>query len=284
MAKRWGLYFLTAISLCSCGLFNKGNFSSIKFDSSVPEDQKELLMGDLEFINNLQFSNVSQDDLNKINISELSSDSLGRFIVDRVKYIVGQDFDADNQKTILAYNFNYSPYLFASFSSPFDRVVTVMTNSGSALYLDGKKNNTIYSIVVAEDNIPITTTRVGIIKIGEGLFNSSRTKNFSEDSVAKKLIRLGTLFHESRHSDGNGSNAGFPHTKCTSGDFAGYYACESNTNGPYNLEAMLLKHFYQSCYNCSESELSAIQISASDAASRLQYGATQKDPSPEYLK
>ena len=166
----------------------------------------------------------------------------------------------------------------------FDRVVTVMTNTGSAIYLDGKKNNTLYSLKVADDTMVVSTTRVGIIKIGEGLFSSSRTSGFSQDSIAKKLIRLATLFHESRHSDGNGSNAGFPHSKCSSGDFAGYYACESNTNGPYNLESMLLKHFYRSCYNCSESELSAIQISASDAASRLQYGATVKDPTPEYVR
>lgn len=284
MARRWGLYFVTIFFLCSCGLFNKNSFHSIKFDSSVPDEQKDLLISDMQFIESLQLSNVTQEDLNKINLREISPDSLTRFLLDRVKYIVGQDFDADSQKSVLANNYYYSPSVVSSVDSMFDRVVTVMTNTGSAVYLDGKKNNTLYSLKVADETMVVSTTRVGIIKIGEGLFSSSRTSGFSQDSIAKRLIRLGTLFHESRHSDGNGSNAGFPHSKCSSGDFAGYYACESNTNGPYNLESMLLKHFYRSCYNCSESELSAIQISASDAASRLQYGATVKDPTPEYIR
>ncbi len=284
MIKHWSVLFITAVSLSSCGLFNKDGNYGVTFDSTVSDTQKELLTGDLQLINSLSFSGVTYDDLDRIDLPELSSESLGNFLRLRVKYIVGEGFDASAQRTIISSYFNYSPSSFSAFSSPFDRVVTVMTNTGSAVYLDGKKSSILYSLNVADQKILVNTTRVGVIKIGEGLFNSSKLSSSSSDSIAKRLLRLGTLFHEARHSDGNGSNAGFPHTKCTSGDFVGYYACESNTNGPYNLEAMILKHFYRSCYNCSESELSAIQLSAADAASRLTYGAIKRDAQPEVAR
>lgn len=284
MMKRWGSYFLIAVSLCSCGLFNKSEYSGIKFDSSVPDNQKQLLIGDLQTIDSLTFSDVTQDDLNKIGLASLSADSLTQFLLARVKYIVGEGYDSSKQKIVVSNNFYYYPTKWASTDAFFDRVVTVMSNTGGAVYLSGKENNTLYSLKVDGDEVLVNSPRVGVIKIGAGLFSNSRSKSFPSDSLATRLIRLGTLFHESRHSDGNGSNAAFPHAQCTSGDFSGHYACEANLNGPYNLEAMLLNHFYRSCYGCSESELSAIQVSAADAASRLQYGARFKDPQPEYVK
>jgi hypothetical protein len=283
MIGRWGLLFLAAVSLSSCGLFKKNN-SWVAFDSSVSDNQKDLLQGDLQLVGSLNFANVTYEDLDRIDLPDLSGNSLAGFLQARVKFIVGEGFDASSQRNVVANYYNYSPSLMNEFSSAFDRVVTVMTNTGSAVYLDGKQSNTLYSINIADQNLIVASPRVGIIKIGEGLFSNSRVNSISPDSLGRRLLRLGTLFHESRHSDGNGSNAGFPHTKCNSGDFAGYYACESNTNGPYNVEAMILKHFYEICYNCSESELSALQISAADAASRLVYGARKRDSQPEYVR
>lgn len=283
MFRRWGLLLLAAVSLSSCGLFKKNN-SWVAFDSSVSDNQKDLLQGDLQLVSSLNFVNVTYEDLDTIDLPELSGNSLAAFLHNRVKFIVGEGFDASSQRNVVSNYYNYSPSLMNELSSPFDRVVTVMTNTGSAVYLDGKDSNVLYSIRVADQSLLVNTPRVGIIKIGEGLFSNSRVNNISPDSLGRRLLRLGTLFHESRHSDGNGSNAGFPHTKCTSGDFAGYYACESNTNGPYNVEAMILRHFYEVCNNCSESELSALQISAADAASRLVYGAVKRDPQPEFVR
>lgn len=284
MFKRWGILIGSVFLLSSCGLFNKDGVYDITFDSSVPDEQKELLTGDLELIENLNFSSVSSDDLDKIDLPELSSDSLGNFLQERIRYIVGESYNADSKRTVVSSYFSYNPSVFASFSTPFDKIVTVMTNTGSSVYLAGKKSNVLYSLSVADETILINTTRVGIIKIGEGLFNSTKLKNSSSSSLARRLLRLSTLFHEARHSDGNGSNAGFPHTKCNYGEFSGYYACESNTNGPYNLEAMLLRHFYRACSNCTETELSALQLAASDAASRLVYGAVKRDPQPEFVR
>jgi len=284
MFIRLGILALTLVSLSSCGLFKKDGIYGINFDSSVPDEQKELLTGDLQLVGSLNFSGVTSEDLDRIDLPDLSGSSLGSFLQHRVRYIVGESYDADSKKTVVSSYFSYNPSKFASFASPFDRIVTVMTNSGSAVYLDGKQSSTLYSLNVAEENILVNTTRVGIIKIGEGLFNTTKLKNSSVDSLPRRFLRLATMFHEARHSDGNGTNAGFPHSKCNSGDFAGYYACESNTNGPYNLESMLLKHFYRACYNCSETELSALQIAASDAASRLIYGAVKRDPQPEFVR
>lgn len=284
MIKRFALLFIAVLLLSSCGLFKKSSPSGIVYDSSVSNEYQSLLERDFELVGGLSFQNVTRDDLDRIDLPQITGGDLSVFLRRRVRYIVGENFETDSQTLTLADNFRYSPFLFTASGFDASRIVTVMSNSGSAVYRAGKQANTLYALKIGNEELRVNTPRVGVIKIGEGLFSNSRTSGFGADSLASRLLRLGTLFHESRHSDGNGDNAGFPHTKCPSGEFKDRYACESNTNGPYNLEAMLLKHFYQNCINCTETELSAIQISAADAASRLLPNAVKPNASPEFVK
>ncbi len=284
MMKRFALLFIAVLLLSSCGLFKKSSPSGIVYDSSVSNEYQSLLERDFELVGGLTLQNVTRDDLDRIDLPQITGGDLSVFLRRRVRYIVGETFETDSQTLTLADNFRYSPFLFTASGFDASRIVTVMSNSGSAVYRAGKQANTLYALKIANQELTVNTPRVGVIKIGEGLFSNSRTSGFGADSLASRLLRLGTLFHESRHSDGNGDNAGFPHTKCPSGEFQDRYACESNTNGPYNLEAMLLKHFYRNCINCSETELSAIQISAADAASRLLPNAVKRNSSPEFVK
>jgi hypothetical protein len=285
MSKHWGLFFVAVLALCSCGKKNSTTLG-ITFDSSVPDDQKNLLQGDLALVEGLNFLNVSYEDLSRIGLNDMSAPALASFISQRTKMIVGESFDYSSQANIVAANYPYNPVLLADSRLADSNVVTVMSNIGASLFLAGQQSNYLLSVNVCGESVTVNSPRVGILKIGAGLFNNSKTQNLPIDSLGSRLVRLGTLFHESRHSDGNGSNAAFPHAQCPSGDFAGYYACEANLNGPYNLQAMMLTHFYQVCaqQGCSQNELSALQLAAADAASRLLPGAVQSDPTPEAIR
>lgn len=260
------------------------NGPQVTFDSTVASDQRQLLRDDLAYLGTLGFSTSSYDELSKLGVSNLSNTTLVKFISDRIKYIVGESYDLTTNGSTTISSGGYSPTLFTEFGSEFSKVVTVMVNTGSAAYRDGKKNKKLYTLYIDGQSVEVKSPRVGIIQIGVGLFTANRVKTSDLTAKVNRLMRLGTLFHESRHDDGNGTNVGFPHKLCDSGEFKGYYACENNLNGPYSIEAILMKRFYESCYNCSETELAGLQAAAADAASRLSTNPVMPDATPEQIQ
>lgn len=285
---------LTILSLLTgCGRNNSkkpftpgdsGNVPQVVFDPSVETDQREMLNDDLAYLGTLGFTSANQSDLSKLGVSDLSNATLVRFIGDRIKYIVGESYDLKTNGTTISMSGGYNPNLFSEIEEQFSKVVTVMVNTGSAAYRDGKANRKLYTLYLDGQSVQVKSPRIGVIKIGEGLFTAARVKSSALTAKVNRLLRLGTLFHESRHSDGNGSNVGFPHKMCDSGEFKGYYACENNLNGPYSIEAVLMKRFYEACYDCTETELAGLQASAADAASRLSANPTMPDATPEKIQ
>ncbi len=139
---------------------------------------------------------------------------------------------------------------------------------------------------VNDSMIEVRGPRVGIIQIGEALFSSSYDSGSKgQDAAVNSLRRISTYFHEARHSDGNGTHAGFPHAKCTEGTYANEYACEQYLNGPYMLQSTLLDSFYNSCSSsdCDSTDKETLRLLTADKKSRLVSGAAYKDPTPERL-
>jgi hypothetical protein len=120
--------------------------------------------------------------------------------------------------------------------------------------------------------------------VGSGLFTANSIPNVPLNGFANSLVRLSTYFHESRHSDGNGTTTAFPHAECPSGTFAGEDACDMNLNGPYAIQAILLKYFYNACEarGCTAIELKGLETKFDDFASRL-IGSNTPDARPEAL-
>jgi hypothetical protein len=156
-----------------------------------------------------------------------------------------------------------------------------MENSGTALYLYGKKHNILYGVNIAGlGSILATSPRVGLIKIGKNIF-----KNLSKvpDPAHRDLTLILTLFHEARHSDGSGEEAGFIHEKCPSGEYKDIYACDNNANGGYSAEAELSRTVINSCENCPDTFLDPLRIHYMDRKSRVIAGFedTYWDDRPE---
>lgn len=284
---------ITSVLLTSCGStkdlpsrrgYGNGRNAGplgIVFDASVPQNQRALLEGDLNAL-----ASVNIPDKNKykeyVGVSDFSAPALTRWLSDRVGMVVGENFDWQTN-AVKGETRTYNPSILSRSQDELSKVVTVMFNLGAYLYLDGRDTSRLYNLAVSGTSIPITTPRVGIIQIGEGLFSSaSSIAGSPTDSLANRLLRVAVLFHEARHTDGNKAHAAFPHAKCTmQGSYFDKNACENNLNGPYVVESVMLWHFYQACVGCTSTELEGLSLYVSDNISRLQEGATLKDDRPE---
>jgi len=288
------------------GCVGCSNQVGIAYDSSVPPDQQAYLQNDLVQLNSLSLpSNPNSGDSALLDMSSFSVSGLNSYISARTKYIIGENFDTNDNVGTIANGISYTPTLFSELGfasvqntipnnrrsaklsdaglsdSSSSSVETVMLNYGASIYLTGKQNSVIYSIQVAGNTITDNTPRVGIVQIGPGLFDNNELSNSPPNSLANSCLRLQTLFHESTHTNGNGANAGFPHAMCNSGPYSGYYACEGNLNGPYAIGRAFLTQCYYACSTCSPDELEGITTYLADLASRMLPGAQWSDDRPE---
>lgn len=281
--KKLSLYSVCFWLLAACG----GNPAGIQFDASVPGNQKSLIEGDLKLIASTRLSAGTPEDLKILNVTDLSEASLIGYLRERVRYVVGESFSYKQKIQTAQLSSTFDSEVFSSTrdANPLPQTQIVMWNLGSYLFLQAKSNNERITLDLGLLNIWIRSVRVAIVQIGEGLFSANAIKGIALDSKANRFLRIGTYFHEGRHSDGNGSNAAFPHAKCPSGDYKDDFACENNSNGPYAVQATLLKYLYAACQTqgCSEQELTGLTLSIADYRSRLLPGATFSDPRPEQL-
>jgi hypothetical protein len=241
----------------------------VRFDPTVPYDQRTLMQDDLSRVASLPLGAPTQNDLAYLSLGAATGPALADWIDNRMDIVVGENFDYDSRATLYGAN-RYSA----------SSATTVMMNLGSYLYLDGKTQGGSYVINVLGQYLPVTSPRINILQIGIGLFTVNAISGLPLTAHANSILRIATYVHEGRHSDGNGSNAGFPHSMCYSGDYAGNYACENNVNGPYAVQTIFLKLAIAACSSCSQTENAGLQLSLADYASR-QIGYQYNDPTPE---
>lgn len=253
--------------LASCAGDPPGPRVQMEYDASVPDDQKDWIENDLENLRQFAFEDQEGKDL--LGLDSISPSSIATWLSDRVKYVVGESYNE---------NANVVPLEL----DPTVSSVTVMSNLGGGLYRPVRNNKRFPTIRVAGQNLKIDTPRVGIIQIGKGHFLPVSAGILSTvGSMGNSLYRLSTLFHEARHSDGNGDNAAFPHVYCPSGDYKGELACDTNSNGAYAVGVLMLKKLIEGCKRarCSMSDKVALMIIYADEKSRI-IGTNVGDATP----
>lgn len=278
--------------LASCGRNNLSSpFSGngdvgplgIVLDNSIPADQRGYLTGDLELLASIGPTSSATQYAAYVGVPDFSAASLALWLQTRVKLVVGESFDYENA-AVPGDSRSYNPQIISDETDFVGKIQTVMFNLGAFIYLQGKSGSKVYNLNLSSGSYPVLSPRIGIIQIGEGLFQANSIKGSPTDSMANRLLRAAVFFHEARHADGNGTNAAFPHAKCTSGDYAGYSSCENNLNGPYVVEAIVMKHFYDNCTQCSTTEKSSFQAFIADNIGRLLSGAQFSDERPEGIQ
>ncbi|MBC7714388.1 MAG: hypothetical protein H7177_13670 [Rhizobacter sp.] len=292
--------------------------NDIQLSRGIKSDLRDKIERDMNILDNFKFSsNTEARTLAIMGVSTLNAQTAGDWLNTRVNYVIEENALSTLKlllkKTIQVEregvsfpNAGILPYSLDpqnNASTLFDAKnnedgVVVMSNIGSGLYMAGKNDGKVYALKVSRGllkkatKVVVESPRAGIIQIGEGLFMKEITvNNDNPNSIANSINRLGTFFHEAKHSDGNGSSLGFAHSKCPTGhDLAGAYACDENENGPYSIGAAMTKEMLKSCDDtCTPREKEILKVIILDSESRVMHTtrrgspATDWDSTPEKL-
>lgn len=252
--------------------------NQMRFAKTVNVAQRAALNESISALHALAPGATDQRLMQIMKVPDLSGPTLQRWVEDRVHYIVGSDFDLEGSLYLperTGFSFP-SPEVLPDPDAGVSQELTakaevVMANVGTAIYYVGKKQSQLVGLrVPGVGDVPVTSPRVGILQIGPGLFPGGASQN---QNLALDIFRASTLFHEARHSDGNGRSMGFMHAECPTGhDYAGMHACDYAANGPYTVGARLLKNLKERCAACTKSQKTALDGIYLEVANRVVSG------------
>ncbi|MCP4913565.1 MAG: hypothetical protein GY909_10635 [Oligoflexia bacterium] len=273
------LVLIFIFNLFSLYLIGKAQARNVnfKYDSGVKRKYVSIIENDLDFLHEFSFSQEpNPETLQVFGLESFQSTDIEKWLSERVNYIIkDRSYESLKLKT-LKYFFPYEnpndfpeieSYATPNRSEKEIKEMTIMSNIGTAIYYSGKRSQRLLGLRIKKgllkyDTVAIRSPRVGILQIGEGLFSKKFLDNpKDEDSRVNSIIRISTLLHEARHSDGSGKNLGFLHIPCPKGhDYEGLKACDFNLNGPYSISSQSLIEFLKSCQDCNEEEKEIIRF------------------------
>lgn len=278
--------------------------SDIVLSKKINSPLRTKIENDLKLIENFKYNNNPESETLKVmGLEQFNAQTTSKWLGDRVHYIIEEKaFNFFNlffkrvitteEKNVQYPESDILPYsnstnLFDNFidqnnnqqSNNANTKYTVMANIGSALYISGKQKEEVYGLKISRGflrpsiKVKIDSPRSGILQIGEGLFAPELLLNSENVNALSNIIfRIGTYFHEARHSDGHGSSLGFTHVDCPVGhDYEGVPACDENLNGPYTVGTLMIKEMSKTCDvdTCSESDKEQLRLLILDNASRI---------------
>ncbi|MBC7428983.1 MAG: hypothetical protein H7336_10250 [Bacteriovorax sp.] len=285
------------------------NANDIQLSRGIKSDLRAKIERDMDALDNLKFKPTAEvGSLKVMGLETLNAQTASKWLNERVNYVIEENalsvLKLLIKKTIqveregvsfpnagvLPYSLDPKNKASTLFNAAGEGVV-VMSNIGSGLYMAGKNENKVYALKVSRGllkkatKVVIESPRAGIIQIGEGLFMKEITiNNENPASIANSINRLGTFFHEAKHSDGNGSSLGFAHSLCPAGhDYAGAYACDESVNGPYTVGAIMMKEMLKSCNDtCTPKEKEILKIVILDSESRIMLTTRRGTPAEDW--
>lgn len=271
----------------SLSSFAAEEFGGLKFHSTVEESQIRSLKGDLRYLYKNPTHKTDKTFLALTQLNSADGPSMHNWLLNRVRYIYGEKFkfNLEDADTVVGkFPATPLPDLPPSprkLTNEDSRGVTVMSNLGGPFYVIGKMYKFFIALDFDGEKVFVTSPRMGILQVGRGLFAKEFRFNKDVDHASNSVSRLATLFHEARHSDGNGKSTLFMHTYCpTDHWFAGAPACETSGNGPYTIGALAQRQLLQNCKTCSVAEKTALTAGVADSFSRVL--EPQKKSTEEY--
>lgn len=260
---------ISLILAASFGVQAGENFAGINFHSSMPNSQVNALKNDLIYLYKTPFKVIDQDFKRVSEIKKVDGPNMYNWILNRVKHIVGESYQL-NSRNVVSQKGHKFPNTPLPDLSARQSAMVIMSNIGSAIYLSGKIEDVLYGLRLDEGVVLGKSTRIGVLQVGEGLFHKNLLVNKNSLSSANSISRLGTLFHEARHSDGNSEHTGFIHDKCPSGHaYAGLAACEASSNGSYSVGAYSERNLLKNCSTCSIEDKTIINSMIADNLNRI---------------
>jgi len=242
------------------------NVGNIYFDAALSQKERGAFTTALDYLDQTDVLNADQKLLDLMKIPRADRRTVRAWIEARAQYIVTDKTD-ENKLGVISEHYSYEnpgrwPPEISNANETKGKIV--MANIGVIFYLTGKKKGQLVGVNAdGIGQLPLSSPRSGVLIIGEGFFMVP-----PEETAVAKIFHLTTLIHESRHSDGNKETTGFFHVKCVDGDFAGEVACDHNSNGPYEIEALAIKALYKTCNECTTRGRRMVEALYYDAAGR----------------
>jgi hypothetical protein len=297
----------------------------LRYSSQLPAEQRQLLEQDVAFFRGFPWKDNAEKSMSKVmGLRGVSPQSLEGWLAQRVRYIFDSSFKLefkDENFSILRENVDFEvtswPWIPGILPLPSETsnglqssgkaekkgentedpvVLTTMSNIGSVIFFYGSMRQALLGLPIPGVGVvPISSGRVGVLQVGAGLFKTL-SGTFGESNPLStpfyRLRRIRALFHEARHSDGNsmGDSRGFMHETCPKDhDYAGYYACDVSSNGPYRIGSLITRSVIENCEksgNCGVPQLEAFKLLMADDLSRIIdiENAPIFDPTPEAVK
>lgn len=273
-----GLFASSALG-ASLEAVRSGKAPPLEFSSDVPKIQRSLLLSDLEFFKRLPLKTVGTD-FNKLMDLKgpVRNDTLLDWLHERVRHVITPDFKLTVENSeLIERNHSFQNQDIGPAKAFFNRaqvaettMISRMSNFGVAMYMIWKKQRNLWKFHIEgfSEDLVVDTPRIGIVEIGPGMFRpEDRAKALS---FTERVLRLKTLFHEARHSDGNGATLAFQHDFCPRNHpYEGEPACDYNLNGPYAVSAAVLKSVAGGCFQCTRAEKEELLLAAADSQSRV---------------
>ncbi len=267
----------------------------------IPALEQNALAQDLNLIKSFNASLSTQENdefRKKLGITGLDGASLYSWLRERLSYLIGRKLG--NYKFALVYpsEQSYGYFKIGNTDDTIGESLTGAVNVGAGLFsyarelINFEKRDQYMRIEIGGKWVDVTTPRVGIMQIGPALFGVQVNPQ-KPGAFANSALRIETLFHEARHSDGNriSSSLGFTHIDCPSdrgvaAELVGKAACDSSSNGAYTVGAMILRSLYRNCGNrCTDREVEILKAYYLDNVSRViapaSNGPSFLDPMPE---
>ena len=277
------------------------NPTPIRFSSGVTEREQKILEFDLtQLSESTVTATASLAQLKKVmGLAGTENPELLSWLEARVAYIVPESLSFEASRSLEQKNYSFQnpgTFLTEDSASPqADSAVNdsseakvMMSNLGAYAYLSEKKEGNLYSMELGDlGKVTVTSPRVGVVQIGEGLFAEDYgTLHQKPWGLVSVINRLGTLFHEARHSDGNGASLAFAHALCPKGhSYEGRAACDRNLNGPYLIGALMIRSLEAGCVSCTAGEHELLKLIELDYLGRVIAITHPGDPgAPETLK
>jgi hypothetical protein len=273
-----GLLWFSLLGLASCEnstqsaqrwasqenkLFSK---LGIVLDPELSPDERKSVTADLDRAQSLDVRGAPNSYFAKV-FGTPDNSGVMKYLSDRVHYILPKSVKLDSRLS------------HSSF-----RIYTIALNVGTMFWLESLADAPKpYFVHVGGSLIPIQSSRVGIVKLGEGY-----TVKDANPTLSSQMLRIATLIHEARHSDCTGgisssdleklmlgddpdkTNCGHLHVRCPEGhQYDGVYACDDEAWGAYSIEATYLSGIMKNCPNCTAEEKSVATTIFADSLGRV---------------
>ncbi len=241
----------------------------LELSDKIDDATAAQVIGDFARLASMSFNSSPSDDYKLVFGSDsISVDYLLGWLKERVSYLLDEGFSSKDLVIL------YSDYSYGDISvkpgSGDSSVMLLAINLGSAIYSVGKNFSKLIGVPFNGRVISVDSPRTGVVQLAGGL-KMMQQLNFGE--LVNSFVRLETLFHEGRHSDGHGANLGFHHVICPDylGAYAGSLACDVAVNGSYAVGAAVLNEFAKNCKGseCDSRSLEIMRLLVADSKSRL---------------